>query len=251
MNLYISTYLATYRLDLCERLSRDYGFAIYHYYGDDVPVDVKPYLDAYTFENNRLPVKKLLGKTYAAGLRDLLSRLKPAVVFIQEFSLITLQLLLLRRKFGFRLVSICDDNVDMIAGNDFSRFHRLARRWVPRLLDDLLLTTPEAVSWYQSRFGKGRLMPLLPDESLYRERLKGTIPAALRFRQEVGAEGKRLILYAVILLVLLLMAGSLLTAILTGLLFGLLLFLFTAFSSSMYSQEEEEVRAFIEKHLLS
>ena len=96
-------------------------------------MDVKPYLDAYTFENNRLPVKKLLGKTYAAGLRDLLSRLKPAVVFIQEFSLITLQLLLLRRKFGFRLVSICDDNVDMIAGNDFSRFHRLARRWGFRL----------------------------------------------------------------------------------------------------------------------
>lgn len=195
MNLYISTYLATYRLDLCERLSRDHGFAIYHYYGDGVPADVKPYLGAYTFENHRLPVRQFLGKTYAAGLRDLLSRLKPAVVFIQEFSLITLQLLLLRRKFGFRLVSICDDNVDMIAGNDFSRAHRLARRWVPRLLDDLLLTTPEAVSWYQSRFRKGRLMPLLPDEALYRARLKETLPAALGFRQEVGAEGKRLILF--------------------------------------------------------
>ena len=195
MNLYISTYLATYRLDLCERLSRDYGFAIYHYYGDDVPADVKPYLGAYTFENHRLPVKTFLGKTYAAGLRGLLSRLKPSVVFIQEFSLITLQLLLLRRKFGFRLVSICDDNVDMIAGNDFSRTHRLARRWVPRLLDNLVLTTPETVSWYQSHFGKGRLMPLLPDEALYRERLEGTIPAALRFRQEVGVEGKRLILF--------------------------------------------------------
>ena len=72
-----------------------------------------------------------------------------------------------------------------------------------------------------------------------------------RITGRFGWEGKRLILYAVILLVLLLMAGSLLTAILTGLLFGLLLFLFTAFSSSMYSQEEEEVRAFIEKHLLS
>ena len=195
MNLYISTYLATYRLDLCERLSRDCGFAIYHYYGDDVPADVKPYLGAYTFENHRLPVKQFWGKTYAAGLRDLLSRLKPSVVFIQEFSLITLQLLLLRRKFGFRLVSICDDNVDMIAGNDFSRTHRLARKWVPRLLDDLILTTPETVSWYQSHFGKGRLMPLLPDEALYRERLEGTIPAAHRFRQEVGAEGKRLILF--------------------------------------------------------
>ena len=195
MNLYISTYLATYRLDLCERLSRDYGFAIYHYVGDDVPADVKPFWEEYTFENHRLPVKKLFGRTYAPGLRGLLARLRPSIVFVQEFSLITLQLLLLRRKFGYRLVSICDDNVDMIAGNDFSRTHRLARRWVPSFLDDLMLTTPEAVSWYQSHFGKGRLMPLLPEESLYRERLKGTILAAVRFREEVGAAGKRLILF--------------------------------------------------------
>ena len=195
MNLYISTYLASYRLDLCERLSRDHGFAIYHYMGDEVPADVKPFWEEYTFENNRLPVKTLFGKYYAVGLKDLLARLRPSVVFIQEFSLITIQLLLLRRKFGFRVVSICDDNVDMIAGNDYARLHRLARPWIPRFLDDVLLTTPEAVAWYQSRFGKGRLLPLLPDEEKYRERLKGVIPEAVRFRQEVGAEGKRLILF--------------------------------------------------------
>ena len=195
MNLYISTYLATYRLDLCERLSADCGFAIYHYIGDDIPADVKPYWEGYSFENNRLLVKKAFGKVYASGLRDLLLRLKPSVVFIQEFSLITLQLLLLRREFGFRLFSICDDNVDMIAGNDFSWMHRLARRWVPLFLDDLILTTPDAVSWYRSRFGKGRLMPLLADEQPYRERLREVIPAAVRFRGEVGAEGKRLILF--------------------------------------------------------
>ena len=67
MNLYISTYLASYRLDLCERLSRDHGFAIYHYMGDEVPADVKPFWEEYTFENNRLPVKTLFGKYYAVG----------------------------------------------------------------------------------------------------------------------------------------------------------------------------------------
>ena len=72
-----------------------------------------------------------------------------------------------------------------------------------------------------------------------------------RITGHFGWEGKRLALYAAILLVLLLLASSPLMAILTGLLFGLLLFLFTAISSSMYFQEEEEVRTFIEKHLLS
>ena len=195
MNLYISTYLATYRLDLCEKLSKEYGFAIFHYYGDEVPADVKVYLQGYTFENHRLPTKKLFGKYYAAGLDDLLSHLKPSVVLVQEFSLITLQLLYFRRKYGFRLVSICDDSMDMIAGNDFSKMHRLARRVVPRFLDDLVLPSPETAAWYQSRFGKGQALPLLPDETVYRERLKGVLPAATRFRKEVGAEGKRLILF--------------------------------------------------------
>ena len=81
---------------------------------------MKPYWEDYTFENNRLPVKKLFGKYYAVGLKELLARLRPSVVFIQEFSLITIQLLLLRKKFGFRVVSICDDNIDMIAGNDYA-----------------------------------------------------------------------------------------------------------------------------------
>ena len=46
MNLYISTYLASYRLDLCERLSRDHGVAIYHYMGDEVHAYVTPIWEA-------------------------------------------------------------------------------------------------------------------------------------------------------------------------------------------------------------
>ena len=195
MNLYISTYLASYRLDLCERLSRDYGFAIYHYCGDDIPADVAPFIGEYSFENNRLPVRHLFGKPYAAGLDGLLARLRPDWVFVQEFSLITLQLLFLRRKYGFRLVSICDDSMDMIAGNDFSWTHRLARRIVPRVLDDLILNSPDTTSWYRARFGKGQTLPIVAEEERYREHLRQAIPAAVRFRQEAEAEGKRLILF--------------------------------------------------------
>lgn len=195
MNLYISSYLASYRLDLCERLSREYDFAIYHYCGDEIPADVAPYLGDYTFENHRLPVRYLLGKPYAPGLETLLSQLKPSLVFIQEFSLIALQLLRLRRKYGYRLISICDDSMDMIAGNDFSRTHRAARRWVPRVLDELILNSADTAAWYQAHFGKGQMLPILADEPQYRERLRAALPGAVRFRQEAGAEGKRLILF--------------------------------------------------------
>ena len=59
---------------------------------------------------------------------------------------------------------------------------------------------------------------------------------------------KKRILFALALLIAAALCSS---CALTGLLFGLLLFLFTAISSSMFFQEEEEVRTFIEKHLLS
>lgn len=195
MNLYISTYMASYRLDLCERLSRDYGFAIFHYHGEEVPADVAPYLSEYTFENQRLPVKMLFGKPYAAALDALLSSLRPDVVFIQEFSLITLQLLRLRRKYGYRLISICDDSMDMIEGHDFGMTHRLARRLIPRALDNLVLNSPETMAWYRVRYGKGCLLPILSSEDKYRERLRRVLPDAVRFRKEAGAEGKRLILF--------------------------------------------------------
>lgn len=195
MNLYISTYLAPYRLDLCERLSRDYGFVIHHYCGDEIPANVAPLMEEYSFENHQLPVRHLFGKPYATGLAGLLSRLQPEWVFVQEFSLITLQLLLLRRKYGFRLISICDDSMDMIAGNDFSWTHRMARHLVPRFLDDLILNSPDTASWYRTRFGKGRTLPIVSDERKYREHLRQAVPAAVRFRREVAAEGKRLILF--------------------------------------------------------
>ena len=195
MNLYISTYLAPYRLDLCERLFSEYGFEIFHYCGKVVPDDVAPFLGEYTFRNNRLPVRYFFGKPYAIGLRSLIEREHPSIVLVQEFSLITLQLLRLRRKFGFRLISICDDSMDMIEGNDFKFTHRLARRWVPRRLDGLVLNSPEVSDWYQAHFGKGDFLPILADEIRFRERLSTTVPAAIGVRSQVVPDGRKMILF--------------------------------------------------------
>ena len=195
MNLYISTYLAPYRLDLCERLFSEYGFEIFHYCGKEVPDDVAPFLGEYTFRNNRLPVRYLFGKPYAPGLRSLIGRERPSVVLVQEFSLITLQLLRLRRKYGFRLISICDDSLDMIEGNDFKTTHRVARRWVPGLLDGLVLNSAAVSGWYQEHFGKGDYLPILADETRFRQRLAAAVPAAAGVRSAVVPDGRKMILF--------------------------------------------------------
>ena len=195
MNLYISTYLAPYRLDLCEKLFCEYGFEIFHYCGKVVPDDVAPFLREYSFRNNRLSVSFLFGKPYAPGLRSLIERERPSVVLVQEFSLITLQLLRLRRKFGFRLISICDDSLDMIGGNDFKLTHRMARRWVPRRLDGLVLNSAAVCDWYQAHFGKGDFLPILADENRFRQHISAAVPAAAGFRSAVVPDGRKMILF--------------------------------------------------------
>ncbi len=195
MNLYISTYLAPYRLDLCERLFSEYGFEIFHYFGKEVPDDVAPILGEYTFRNNRLPVRWLFGKPYAPGLRSLIERERPSVILVQEFSLIMLQLLRLRRKFGFRLISICDDSLDMIEGNDFQPTHRIARRWAPYLLDGLVLNSAAVAGWYQAHFGKGDCLPILADEIRFRQRLAAAVPAAVGVCSSVVPDGRKMILF--------------------------------------------------------
>lgn len=192
-NLYISTYLASYRLDLCARLAREHGFDIYHYLGTSP--DAVAALEDCPFENKELPVRRLFGKPFVPGLRRLVARERPRYVFVQEFSLIALQLLLWRKKYDYRLVSFCDDSIDMIRGNDFSRTHRLARRIVPRLVDNLVLNSPVTVSWYQEHFGKGLELPILSDERSFRKRLAAAVPDAVRLQESFVPDGRKTILF--------------------------------------------------------
>ena len=178
-NLYISTDPATYRVDLCNTLCGRLGCKIYHY----VPVECEDaVLEAATFEPNRLPVGRLLGKSYAKGLKGLLDRERPEWIMVQEYSLITLRLLCLRRRYGYKVVAMSDDSLDMIRGNDFSWTHRLARRVVPRYLDEIVLHSPDVCDWYRAHFGKGLFLPILADERRFRHELERALPLAADLR---------------------------------------------------------------------
>lgn len=174
-NLYISTYPASSRIDLCNALAGQHQYGIWHYVHADGEETI---LRDATFTNHWLPVGHLMGKTYAKGLRRLLLQERPKVIMVQEFSLITIQLLLLRRRFGYKLVSICDDSMDMIRGNDFSWTHRLARRVIPRFLDDVILHSVAVRDWYRAHFGKGLMMPIIADERRIIPALEEALPLA-------------------------------------------------------------------------
>ena len=191
-NLYISTYLAPYRIDFCNALSEGLGCRIYHY----VPAENEEgMLQRAVFENDRLKTGSFAGKTFATGLCELLEENRPRVVFSHEFSLITLRLLQLRKKFGYKLIAICDDSMDMIGGNDFSMTHTLARKVVPKYLDEIILHSPDVLDWYRKRFGKGILMPIIADEVKMRTRLKDAASMSSSLVAENGLDGKKIVLF--------------------------------------------------------
>lgn len=163
-DLFITNQLVSYREDLCTALS-DAGFRILCY------------------ENGDIQVTRFHGKVFLRSAVRLLEKNKPGVVIVPEFSGISLQVSLLKKRFGFKLVSLCDDSMDMIQGNDFVWTHRVARRLLPPHLDGIILHGRDVCNWYRDRFGiKDLLMPIMLDEQRYRDELRRVLPLSERIR---------------------------------------------------------------------
>ena len=80
-------------------------------------------------------------------------------------------------------------------GNDFSRFHRIARRLVAPRLDGLILVEPKVTKWYQEHYGKGICFPIIKPEEKAREEYRRVLPMSREVMKQHGLEGKRVFLF--------------------------------------------------------
>lgn len=161
-NLYLSNQPVSYRMDFYRALSRELDCEIC--FQETGAVD---------FPTRRWTLR---------SLSALLAAFRPSLVFVPEFSAAALLCLRLRKRYGYKVISTCDDSLDMIQGNDFGWKHRLARRFVPRRLDEIILHSPEVAEWYRGRFGKGLVMPILADERRVRPELERVLPLSEQLR---------------------------------------------------------------------
>lgn len=192
MNLFFGITVAPYGVDFCNALHEQLGCRMFH--RARPPFEMA--FDVEAAERRcRFPLERYGKGTGCQSFRQLSALVKtekPKLVFVSEFSWMALRMLLIRRllRQSFRIISVCDDSPDMIRGNDFSRLHRLARRWVPRWVDELILANPGALAWYRDHFGKGLYMPIVSDERLLREGFADALGKARELR-EVYALGER------------------------------------------------------------
>ena len=197
-NLYFGISIAPYRLDLCHWLYRNYSCDIYHRAEScsDLAFNQNLVRSECGFPLLYYPA---VGRNRSRfrTLRKVIRESDPETVFVFEFSLLTLQVVLIRffRKKKFRIISFCDDSIDMISGNDFSRLHRIARHFVPHWVDNLILDNREARDWYRDRFGKGVYFPIIADEDRWRKDLQLALPRSEELYREYIGDRKPVVLF--------------------------------------------------------
>ncbi len=122
----------------------------------------------------------------------------PSFIIVPEFQILTLQVLLYRflHRSNFMIVSMCDDSYDMVVNNnDFSIIHKIARKIVTPLLDDLLLVDSRVVGWYQKHYHKGIWLPIIRDEKSEEKKYKRLLPLSNRLYNQYGLKGRKVVLF--------------------------------------------------------
>ena len=177
-NLYLSNRPVSYRMDFCRSLSRELDCEICFQEGFPVKPGMTGKIDPETTGNKGFTARRWT----LQSLPSLLAAFRPRLVFVPEFSAAAVLCLLLRKKYGYKVISTCDDSLDMIQGHDFGWKHRLARRFIPGKLDEIILHSPFVRDWYRERFGKGLLMPIIADERRIRPDLERVLPLSEQLR---------------------------------------------------------------------
>ena len=202
MNLFIRTSIAPYRIDfynaLHERL--DMRMCFYYPVGHDQAFDRERLESSCTFRPTYLKGIRLGrdSRKLCFGLWKLVRKEDPVLVIVPEFQLVLYQLVFIRlfRRKKFRIVSMCDDSIDMIERrNDFSGLHRFLRSWAPKLLDDIIVVSPAVCDWYRDHFGIGQFMPIMMDNAPARERYRRLLPRSAALEAQYGLQGRKVILF--------------------------------------------------------
>ena len=201
MNISLGVLLAPYRVDYynhlhddcdCEVFFLQRGFEgqLYSSEGVEAKCSYTPnYLRTIRLGKNR---------RFVVGLKKLLCHKEIENVIVPEFSILTLQVILLKLifRFKFNIICQCDDSYDMLSGGkSFSRFHVLARKICMPFMKQIILVDSRSVKWYQGRYGKGIWMPIIRDVSKLDANAEKVASASFSFRREYDLEGKLVLLF--------------------------------------------------------
>ena len=122
------------------------------------------------------------------GLKKILDREHPDLVFIPEFTFIALKVV--------KIYSLCDDSIS-IAKGERKGIRWLVRWLVLRQIDGVVLTSDVVKQWYSSHYPKLDyiVFPILQEEILFRMRLEKSLIISEQYVQRLNLEGKKIFMF--------------------------------------------------------
>ena len=129
-------------------------------------------------------------------LRRIVRECSPEIVITPEFSLLTLQLLLLRKMMhaSFKVVVRTDDSIRHIKYPN-SRLHGLALKAMSSHVDNFILCDSRTADWFRDRYGAGIFLPILSDEARWGEALGAASDVADGLKSELSVGDRCMLTY--------------------------------------------------------
>ena len=199
-NLIFIEYPTSYWSDLLNSLHERLNFEVYF---------IKPQKIGFDFDVEKLERQanyrfhylrkiKIFNRIINFGIYHLLKKNNPEYVITSEYSFITLFTIICRFifRFKYKIIVRCDDSYDMVNNKrNFTFLHSLARAFLIPFVDNVILVEPRVVNWYQNKYNKGILFPIIRDEETFRNLLIDAIPYSNELIKRYDIEGKKVVAF--------------------------------------------------------
>lgn len=129
-------------------------------------------------------------------LYHIIKRNQPESIISIEFSLLTIQLLIIRliTRYTFRVIVRCDDSLDMIQ-HPYSKTHSIARRCLGRFVDEIILCDSRTQQIFKEKFLKGLYFPIIREEKKFLTTLDAYKQESTTIISKYNLENKKVVLY--------------------------------------------------------
>ena len=193
-------YLATYRIDLYNKLAEDFEVKVLLTgHPDEIAglgfdlnkVNEQAHFDYEYYHKGKYVGRHLISDIYIKVIREF----RPDIIFAHEYGVNTIWAILLKRLYHYKLYITCDDSLQMAQSYSFSR--KFLRNFVVCGIDGMFVVSTKTRDFLKSLYGKDTFLyfPIIQDDRILVKRIQNCEEAVSVYKERYDIKDKKIILY--------------------------------------------------------
>ena len=195
-------YLATYRIDLYNRLARDNEVRVVltghpneiSGLGFDVEnINNQAKFDYKYYNNGHFWGRQQMTTVYFKVIKEF----KPDVVLCHEYGFNTLAAIMLKSFYKYKLFLTCDDSYQMACSYGIKR--KILRNFIVKNADGILVVSTQTKNFLEKKYLSSKCkfiyFPIIQDDSFLSEKICRSMSIAKNYIEKYNLDGKRILLY--------------------------------------------------------